>query len=663
MKSRSKFQIFASYFAGGFLSVGLITAVNASLLKTKSPATIERACAQTLRVLARDTVRIESMPGSSEMKFRALNALAAKLWNLDGEVSILAGVHPDKKVRDVAEACSQKLSADQTARQQRPKLYAQIKSLHARDAIEEKLKKEWLDSFEDSGVHLPEAQRARVKKIADELTALGLEYDRRIREDKSTMSFSADELKGLPQEFVKGLKQSADGKFVVGFSYPESDPILSSMDNGEARARYSIALHGRGGERNIEVLKETIKLRRELVSLLGHANYSTYVVRRRMAQTPQAVEKFLNDVKAALTEPLRREVAELIAEKAQHVGQPMESVKFLRSDRNFYQDRIRKARFSIDQEGLRKYFPTEAALQWTFDISANLYGIRFQEDRSAKFWHNDARFFQVFDTEAKKLLGHLHIDLFPREGKYNHAAVWPVAQSSTLLKQLPRSVLVTNFNRNGLTLEELETLVHEFGHALHNILAQTRYIEQGGTNVERDFVEAPSQMFEEWARRKESLQRLTKFCNGCPAIDDDMLKRLQRSRAYGQAVRYAGQHQLASYDLVLNVRPDADPMALWIELENSQPWGYNGNQFPRQFGHLIGYASAYYGYMWSEVMALDMLSAFGSNLMDTTTGARYREKILARGGEVPAAQMVREFLGREPNTDAFFKEITGQRLQ
>jgi thimet oligopeptidase len=253
--------------------------------------------------------------------------------------------------------------------------------------------------------------------------------------------------------------------------------------------------------------------------------------------------------------------------------------------------------------------------------------------------------------------------LFPRDGKYNHAAVWPVTASSSLAKQRPRSVLVTNFNRTGLTLDELETLVHEFGHALHGVLSKTRYIEHAGTNTERDFVEAPSQIFEQWARRKESLQLMVKFCNGCPMVDDAMVKRLQQARAYGQGFRYIQQHQFALYDLTLNVDPNAEPMKLWEQLESNQPWGYNGNFFPRQFGHLMGYASAYYGYMWSEVLALDMLSAFGANVMNPEVGRKYRQTVLSRGAEVSASQMVREFLGREPNTEAFFKEITGKRLQ
>ncbi len=330
---------------GVFLFTSLVGISHASLLKTNSPATITQVCTQTLKGLARDTVRAESLQGSSDAKFLALNGLAQKLNGLDGEVSLLSNVHPDKRVRDAAEACSLKLSEDQTARQQRPKLYAQIKSLVPADSREEKLQREWIGVFEDKGVHLPTAQRARVKAISDELTALSMEFDRRIREDQTTLTFSPAEMKGLPDSFFKTAKKDASGNYVVGFSTPESDPILSLMDDGEARERYSIASHARGGERNIEVLKLTLKLRKELATLLGHANYSTYVVRRRMAQTPQAVEKFLDEVKAALVAPLAQEVEQIRQEKAQHTGTPLQNVTLRRSDRTFYQERIRKARF------------------------------------------------------------------------------------------------------------------------------------------------------------------------------------------------------------------------------------------------------------------------------------------------------------------------------
>ena len=258
------------------------------------------------------------------------------------------------------------------------------------------------------------------------------------------------------------------------------------------------------------------------------------------------------------------------------------------------------------------------------------------------------------------------MDKFPREGKYGHAAVWGVRGGSTLTDRKPISALVTNFNRKGLNSDELETFVHEFGHALHGILSNTRYASQSGTSVERDFVEAPSQMYEEWARRKESLSTLADYCKpDCPRIDDALIAKLKAVNNYGRGLHYARQTLYAQFDMALHTADTqkTQPMDVWKNLESATALGYvPTTEFPGQFGHIMGgYQVGYYGYMWSEVMALDMLSAFGDNLNNPEVGARYRKTILSQGGQKKAAQLVVDFLGREPDSKAFFQEITGQR--
>jgi thimet oligopeptidase len=226
-------------------------------------------------------------------------------------------------------------------------------------------------------------------------------------------------------------------------------------------------------------------------------------------------------------------------------------------------------------------------------------------------------------------------------------------------------VLVTNFNRKGLNSNELETLVHEMGHALHGILSRTRYSEQSGTSVERDFVEAPSQMYEEWARRVETLSKLADYCQpACPRVDAALAERLNQVRKYGRSLHYARQTLYAQYDMALHSQDalNTDPLKLWQEMEGKTALGsVPDQQFPGQFGHLMaGYQAGYYSYMWAEVLALDMLSSFGDQLMDKQVGAHYRNTVLSQGGQKSGEQMVRDFLGREPDQQAFFKEISGQ---
>jgi thimet oligopeptidase len=224
-------------------------------------------------------------------------------------------------------------------------------------------------------------------------------------------------------------------------------------------------------------------------------------------------------------------------------------------------------------------------------------------------------------------------------------------------------VLVTNFNPKGLNHDELETLMHEFGHVLHGVLSTTRYADQAGTSVKRDFVEAPSQMFEEWARRPETLAVLAEVCPDCPRLSAEQLKQLDAARTFGRGARYARQWQYASFDMRLHTGVPPSALATWAAVERGTPLGHvDGTMLPANFGHLMGgYAAGYYGYMWSEVMGLDMLSAFKGKLMDPAVGRRYRQTILARGGEVPPQQMVEQFLGRKTSTEAFFAEITGKR--
>jgi len=295
-------------------------------------------------------------------------------------------------------------------------------------------------------------------------------------------------------------------------------------------------------------------------------------------------------------------------------------------------------------------------------ISSVLYGIEFRPAQIAT-WHPEVRTYTVHDQGSGRYIGTVYLDLFPRDGKFSHAANYGIYSTSTLAERKPVTVLVTNLDRKGLDHGELESLVHEFGHALHHVLADTLYASQGGSDLEWDFVEAPSQMYEEWARRKESLSLISRFCTKCKPVDDDLVRRLEGARKVGMGLNYQDQHLLANYDLALYGETPVDPLATWVRMESRTPLGHTpGTLFPSTFEHIIrGYAAGYYGYMWSEVLALDMLSAFGNDIMNPRIGRRFRDAVLSHGGERPAARMVEAFLGRKPNNAAFIAEITGTR--
>ena len=627
---------------------------------------LAKDCADGLADASRLVRSLQAVPlgnaGARDMLDR-WDRLRIRLEDFEGPVDLTANVSPDAATRTAAEACESQTTRFETDLYQNPALHARIKALTVRTGPAGKMRKDLLDTFEDNGVALPPDKRARLKAIADRLEDIRQEFDRNVRDNQTRLVFSPDDVKGLPQEYLDKAKRDDKGNYLLGFEYPEYVPFMANAESEDARQRYQFAFQNRGTPKNMELLAEAMRLRKEMATLFGLSSYAEFATRRRMAANPQTVEKFLRDVKSAVREVERRELAELTALKAATLHKPVGEVTLQRWDADFYQEKLKKARYSVDQEALRKYFPTEASIQWVMAISSRLYGIHF-EPATVPTWAPDVRYFDVFDATTGKRKGGIYIDPFPRAGKYSHAAAWSVRGSARRSRRTPVAALVANLNRTGLNSEELETLVHEFGHVMHNVLSDTQYATLAGTSVQLDFVEAPSQMFEEWARRRESLALLPQFCKpGCPAIGEEQLRQISAARLYGAGILYSRQHLYAAYDMAASGETVPDPQALWEKMEGDTPLGHvAGTHFPGTFTHIIsGYTAGYYGYMWSQVLALDMLSVYGGNLMDPAVGGRFRKKVLAQGSEKLAAQLVRDFLGREPSNKAFIAEITGTR--
>ena len=633
-----------------------------------SAAEIPQICDAGLTRARRAVADLEALPivkASVQSVFHSINRLQILVEDIEGPVYMLSNVSPDKAVRDAAEACLLKFNEFDTDWLQSEKLYRlvlRVRAPGATRAVERKLKKDLIEGFEDTGVALPLPKRARLKEIIQKLEEARQEFERNVRDNKTRLTFTTEEMRGMPAVYLDKAKRDDKGNYVLGFEYPEYFPFMTNADDEEARRRYQFEFTNRGTPRNMEVLAQVVELRREMAGLFGMKSYAQFSLRRKMAGNPEAVRKFLDDVKAQVREVAVKDVEELRALKAQRSARPLAEVRINNWDSAYYRDKLRKARFNIDREALREYFPTDASIAWVLHISSVLYGIEFRPAQ-VPVWQQEVRYYDVHDTKTGRFIAGLYLDLFPRDGKFSHAANFGVRSASTLARRTPYAVLVANLDRKGLEPSELETLVHEFGHALHHMFADTRYVAQGGSGLEWDFVEAPSQMYEEWGRRKESLQLISKFCSGCKPVDDDLVHRIESARKLGIGLRYLDQHLLADYDLTLYGDKPVEPLQTWVRLDSETVLGHTpGTLFPSSFEHIIrGYAAGYYGYMWSEVLALDMLSPYGDNIMNPKAGRRFRDTVLAHGGERPAAQMVEEFLGRKPSNAAFFAEITGSR--
>ncbi len=655
----------ALLFAAG-AALAQAPAPGRTLIPVLDAATIQQRCDGELAAVRKTVALLERNKAAPGTVLAGMNRLALQNAAFGNPVYLLANVATDKATRDAAQACVAKLTPLTTEIFQSRALFEKVRAMKPRDAVDRSYRQDLLDSFEDTGASLPDAKRQRAKAIEDALSVLGLDYQKAANEDPTTVILSVEDAAGMPEAWLAARKRDSEGRLVLGMDYPTVVPFLQNATNEASRRKVWTAFQNQGGTANLERLDQALKLRAELAQLHGQPDYASQALRRRMAGSPQAVQDFLARVRGAVVELEMRELAELRAEKAAMLDKPLDQVTVQRWDLSFLQERVKRAKYSIDQEKLRDYFPTPQSVQFAITVAERLYGIEFVPTQ-APTWHPDVKVYDVFERPAGgargAFIGGVYLDLLPREGKYNHAAAFPVAPGSTLTGAKPVSVLVTNFNPQGLDHDELETLLHEFGHVLHGVLSTTRYADQSGTSVKRDFVEAPSQMFEEWARRPETLAVLAEICRECPRLSAEQLKQLDAARSFGRGIRYSRQWQYASSDMQLHTGAPRQALPTWVALEKSMPLGYvEGTMFPAHFGHLMGgYAAGYYGYMWSEVMALDMLSAFEGKLMDPGTGRRYRELILSRGGEVPPQQMVRAFLGRDPSPEAFFKEITGRR--
>jgi len=652
-----------------FLALTLALAGGSALAEPASPsyafpsfrnaAQVDAACNALLASARADEKRLQALPPSASPALLAeLDGMVRAYEDTLGPLSLLNAVHPDKAVRDAADACDLRYQTFRNAFLQNGKVYALIKQVQPADAIDERFLRDTLDAFEDAGVALAKPQQARAKALGNEITRLGQLFDRRIRDDKTRVAFTADELDGVPPQALQDRRRDAQGRYLFGLDYPSYDAVIENATRGATRERMWRAFQGLGGSANLKTLQQLGQLRRDYARLFGLASYADFAMRRRMAQNAASVQAFLGTVKDAVAQRELADLALLRDAKARDLKQDAATTTVNRWDVTYYSLRERRSRYQLDTEEFRTYFPPQASLDFVFRVAGQLFGVQFEPLKQA-LWHPDAQSFEVRDLASGRVLGSFFVDLYPREGKYNHAAVWSFRNASTLANRRPAAGLVVNFNRQGLNIDELETLLHEFGHAMHALLSNTRYASQGGTNTQLDFVEAPSQMLEDWVYDARVLALFKEVCPACKPAPDDLVARASKARDFAKGIAVARQHLYASYDLALYAADAPEPLATWQKMEGATPLGHvKGSIFPAGFSHIAtGYASGYYGYLWSLVLAEDLRTAFAADKLSREVGLRYREQVLSQGGQAAPAELLRNFLGRETNSDAFFKSL------
>jgi len=413
---------------------------------------------------------------------------------------------------------------------------------------------------------------------------------------------------------------------------------------------------------NEPILERVVLLRQEEAKLLGFKNHAEYILAIRMAKTPAEVLRFLNDLNDKLTPGLKSDLDEfLVLKKAEMEkrGLPFDGV-IHSYDYRYYHNLVLETKYKLNQEEIQQYFPLDHVTEEMLKVYQEVLGLVFKRTENPHVWHEDVNQYSVFDEASGNFLGHFYLDLHPREGKYGHAAEFDIQKGCVIkgARQFPASAMVANFTKSVgdkpalLKHDEVVTYFHEFGHVMHELMTTVRFYMFSGTSVQRDFVETPSQMLENWCYEQSILQRLSRHYPTGAHLPENLRHQLVTAKKACAGLLYKRQLFFGFFDMVLHTSEGAvDTAQLYAKLRKEiagieAPPNSNG---AANFGHLLGgYSAGYYGYLWSEVFSCDLFKVFQKKgVLDKATGKRYRDIILAQGGTKDAGDLLVEFLGRQ----------------
>ncbi len=599
---------------------------------------------------------------SVETTLAAFDDLSWRLDGVAGEANLIQNGHPDAAMRDAAEKLSQEVQALASRLSLNRAVYDALAAIDATgaDAETRHYLTKTLRDFRLSGVAADEATRKKVQALNEELVPISQEFSRNIRSDvRKVVAKSAAELAGLPADYVSRHKPEADGSIVLTIDYPDSIPVFTYAENEDLRKRMFVEYNNRAYPANEAVLAKLVAKRHELATLLGFASYADLVTADKMVGSGKNAADFIEKVAAASRDAAAKDYERLLARKRKEVPGAERIEPW---ERTYWSEKLKKAEYAFDSQSVRPYFAFEKVKQGVLDTAATLFGVTFKRVPGAPVWDPSVECWEMWDGGA--LAGRFYLDLHPRPNKFNHAAAFPI-RTGVKGKALPEAALLCNFpgGQKGdpglMEHGDVVTFLHEFGHLVHGLFAgRMRWAGTSGISTERDFVEAPSQLLEEWAWDPATLATFAKHHETGAPIPAELVARMRRASEFGKAVQVRRQMVYAKLSLSIYDRPPAqvslEPLTEEISARYDVFPYAKGTHFYTSFGHLDGYSATYYTYMWSLVIAKDLFSAFDRKaLLSPTVSKRYRDLVLAPGGSKPAAELVTSFLGRPFRFDAW----------
>ena len=576
---------------------------------------------------------------------------------------LMQQVHPDATFRDHATAMLTKASAAQTALSLNHDVYNALAALDlskADKATSYYVQRQLLE-FRLAGVDKDQATRDRIKKLNDQATEQQSMFERNIADDQKSVEADPSELDGLPPDYIARHQPGPNGKVRITTAYPDALPVLSFAKSDALRRRMYLAFDTRAYPKNQDVLASLLKTRYEIATLLGYSNWDDYNAADKMILRGRHIADFIRDVNSAARPLADREFKMLLAEK-QKTGPAAKEIADYES--GYISELVRRSQYNFNSQSVRPYFPFAQVKRGILDAASDLFHVTFQQEPNVPSWDPTVETWMVLDKG--KPIGRFYLDMHPRPGKFTHAEMVPVLDGIRD-KQLPEAVLVCNFpaptasDPGLMTYDDVETFFHEFGHLMHHILGgQQPWAGVSGITMEADFAEAPSQMLEEWIRSPQVLAKFARHYKTGEPIPADLVTRMNRASAFGRGAWVCRQNDYTaiSYNMY-KAKPDglnfdaitddaARQYTYLTPLPATHMWA--------SFGHLGGYSSAYYTYLWDKVIAEDFFLQFDhTNLLAGDAPARYRKLVLEPGGSTSANNLVKDFLGRPQNMVALQK--------
>ncbi len=603
-------------------------------------------------------VLVSNIKSSENIDLSNFNELESTIYDLSGRIAFMGDVHQDEKIRDFGNEADSKIQNLALEIFKDQDLYKKFKEIRTSNLDEESrtFYKDLEIDFKDAGHGLSDEKKDRLTEIEKKLIDLGISFSENIAKDKTEVLFLEDELKGLSQNELKNLRKNNDS-FVITMAYPDINAVMENCSVRTTREIVWKAFNNRAVKENSPILEEAVHLRNEKALLFGFKTWAEYRLQNRMAKSPKNVVSMYESLIPKLQKAAEVEKNELAIDN-------IEVADIAPWDIRYFISKERSKVSSIENSELKKFFYIHDVKTEMFKVCEEVFDLQIKPESNETAWHEDVELWSLREKDGQQL-AYFYLDLYPREGKFTHAAVFDISSGGSSRQELPICSMVANFpNPNTgdglMTFDEVETLFHEFGHVLHNGIGKSKYTRFVGANCEWDFVEAPSQIMEHWVWKVDCMKRISTHVESGDSLSEEICEKLNKSKNIGVSLLTLRQVSFGLADQHLHGENYKDSL---LEIEHDAQ-KVTTITYPKDinhlaaFGHLLGgYDAAYYGYLWAEIIGDDLFSRFeNAGVLSNSVGVDYKNKILKPGGTVPAENMVRDFLGRKWNDEAFLSQ-------